>query len=158
MRSASRPSDEEIGRAWKIHSDADEIFHSRIQSFLFAQTFIVGAFAVMFAGLGANHPWGALMAAALAVLGLLLSVLLQRKLESIHEKIVYFKKQYVLYDPVFFDFMFMGRKAGPHDGAYEENRFENTFGRILPLLMNIFWLFALGIVIAFFFVDGGRGS
>jgi hypothetical protein len=136
------PPVEDIARAWEYHRDADSILHSRIQSFMMAEAFLVAAFAQLasvFHQVGNKGP--AIVALCVAVIGFGATFLMASKTHSILRKATYLKNAYLVHDPVYKNYMETGGKRS----FIETMTAINAYTITIPLGLAIFWLVMLVI-------------
>lgn len=127
--------------ALQIYQDADAILHSRIQSYMLAQTFLVLSYATIIGNFD-KHPLIIVVACAICASGLFSSLILSMKMQSINTKMRRIRTRLV--DLPEYRFYF-GR--GMENATVKNNSFTESF----PTVVNVTWvallLLALGLLV-----------
>ncbi len=128
--------------AWTYYSHAETMFHSRFESFLIAEAFLVGAFATIMTIPQPNEAHdlkSTLVRMSIVLVGLLLTWQFRLALTSVHGKMTYLKENYLAKNPVWRDFTQATR-------ALDRRRWH--LHRMLPLCFLVFWLLVGWLVLA----------
>ena len=128
-------------RLLKIYQDADAVLHSRIQSYLFSQTFLIVAFSTVVSS--ATFGFSRLLISeVLCLLGVFLSETLREKMCSVNNKMRDFRPnlaevpEYALY---------FGARIG------ERNTRSNEFVHLMPRLISLTWVLFVVLAIWVYF-------
>ena len=100
-------SEDDASMAWTYYSHAEIMFHSRFQSFLIAEAFLVGAFATIMTIPEPNEAHdlkSTLVRMSIVLVGLLLTWQFRLALTSVHGKMTYLRENYLDKNPVWRDF------------------------------------------------------
>jgi hypothetical protein len=124
---------------WALAENADNVLHSRIQSYLLAQTFLVAAYATLLTvgGETAVILLARLMACLVAVLGFVISWYTRRRMLSILGKFRYLIENKLAADANFQDYITQGGTVGV------DNATRNEFVNHIPIIIQSFWVIAL---------------
>jgi hypothetical protein len=124
---------------WALAENADNVLHSRIQSYLLAQTFLVAAYATLLTvgGETAVILLARLMACLVAVLGFVISWYTRRRMLSILGKFKYLIENKLAADANFQDYITQGGTVGVDKAT------RNEFVNHIPLIIQSFWVIAL---------------
>lgn len=126
--------DSEIDRAWRYHSAADGLLHSRVEALLISQAFLVVAYLQIETSSNAIALWP--VGYAIIVLALLVSILFLMAGGGLQRGLRYLKETHLVDDPVY----------GAYLNAVSPNYHRRWFRpRILPVILPMvfmaFWAF-----------------
>lgn len=145
-----KPTIEEIARAWEYHRDGDGILHSRIQSFIMAEAFLVAAFAQLVPALDqTGNKITAIVAICISAIGFGATLLMASKTHSVLKKVSYLKDAYLMHDNVYKNYMNSGSKSW-----FSGWRAINVYTITIPLGLAVFWL--VMVILCFSVVLGIR--
>lgn len=134
-----KPVDIEDISNWQLAENADNVLHSRIQSYLLAQTFLVAAYATLLT-VGGETPvilLARIMACLVTVLGFVISWYTRRRMLSILAKFKYLIEKKLAVDPNFQDYITQGGTVGVDSAT------RNEFVDHVPIIIQSFWVIAL---------------
>jgi hypothetical protein len=134
-----KPAGNEDVSNWQLTENADNVLHSRIQSYLLAQTFLVAAYATLLTvgGETAVILLARIMACLVTVLGFVISWYTRRRMVSILAKFKYLIENKLAADPNFQDYITQGGTIGV------DNATRNEFVNHIPIIIQWFWVIAL---------------
>jgi len=134
-----KPARNEDVSNWQLAENADNVLHSRIQSYLLAQTFLVAAYATLLT-VGGETPvilLARIMACLVTVLGFVISWYTRRRMLSILAKFRYLIERKLAVDPNFQDYITQGGTVGVDSAT------RNEFVENVPIIIQSFWVIAL---------------
>jgi hypothetical protein len=123
---------------WQLAENADNVLHSRIQSYLLAQTFLVAAYATLLT-VGRETMvilHARLMACLVTVLGFVISWFTRRRMLSILGKFKYLIENKLATDVNFQDYITQGGTVSV------DNATRNEFVNTIPIIIQWFWIVA----------------
>jgi hypothetical protein len=105
----SAPEDCKIS-AWELAENADNVLHSRIQSYLIAQTFLVTAYATLLTVAYSTEIvfLARVIALLVTILGFLISHEMQKKMRSILARLCFLMEFELIKDPVYKQYITAG--------------------------------------------------
>jgi hypothetical protein len=133
-----RPKEDKISN-WTLAENADNVLHSRIQSYLIAQTFLVTGYATLLTVGGESRVilLARVMACLVTVLGFSISWYTRRRMSSILSKFRYLIENKLATDANFQDYITQGGTVGV------DNATRNEFVNNIPIIIQSFWVIAL---------------
>jgi hypothetical protein len=144
-----KPADIEDVSNWQLAENADNVLHSRIQSYLLAQTFLVAAYATLLT-VGGETPvilLARIMACLVTVLGFVISWYTRRRMLSILAKFKYLIDKKLAVDPNFQDYITQGGTVGVDSAT------RNEFVDHVPIIIQSFWVIALVMTLVLTAID-----
>jgi hypothetical protein len=150
----STPDKESIS-AWEVHKDADGIFYAQIHAFIFAQAFLVAAYATIVSSSSAEgHE---ILAHLVGVVGFVVSAIWLNRLHKNLRRLTYLKRNYLIRSDVYQSYL--ARNTERSSYPIEERRLVfdqkdksiHPLAHMLPILFLLFWPAAIWAEFGFFF-------
>jgi hypothetical protein len=134
---------------WAIAENADNVLHSRIQSYLIAQTFLVTAYATLLTVTYSREIvlLARITAILVAILGFVISREMQRKMRSIMAKLSFLMEHELIKDPTYRMYLTEGGTSQPNVAT------RNEFVDQIPFLVQSFWTVVFVLTLGFFAME-----
>jgi hypothetical protein len=144
----SAPEDCKIS-AWELAENADNVLHSRIQSYLIAQTFLVTAYATLLTVAYSTEIvfLARVIALLVTILGFLISHEMQKKMRSILARLCFLMKFELIKDPVYKQYITAGGTSDLRAAT------RNEFVEQIPILVQWFWTVTFVLTLFFFAME-----
>src|SRR5215813_2535559 len=130
---------------WAIAENADNVLHSRIQSYLIAQWFLVTAYATLLTvkpTAGRSH-----VAILVTILGFVISHEMQKKMWSILARLCFLMEFELIKDPGYKQYITAGGKSDL------KSAIRNVFVDQIPILVQCFWVVTFTLTLFFFTME-----
>jgi hypothetical protein len=134
---------------WEIAENADNVLHSRIQSYLIAQTFLVTAYATLLTVSYSNEIvfLARIIAILVTVLGFVISHEMQKKMRSILARLCFLMEFELIKDPGYKQYITAGGKSDLKSAT------RNEFVDQIPILVQWFWSVTFALTMFFFAME-----
>jgi hypothetical protein len=134
---------------WAIAENADNVLHSRIQSYLIAQTFLVTAYATLLTVTYSTELvfLARVIAILVTVLGFVISHEMQTKMRSILARLGFLMEHKLIKDPIYKQYITNGGKSELKSAT------RNEFVDQIPLLVQWFWSVTFALTSFFFAME-----
>lgn len=134
---------------WEIAENADNVLHSRIQSYLIAQTFLVTAYATLLTVSYSNEIvfLARIIAILVTVLGFVISHEMQKKMRSILARLCFLMEFELIKDPGYKQYITAGGKSDLKSAT------RNEFVDQIPILVQGFWSVTFALTLFFFAME-----
>src|ERR1044071_3524353 len=134
---------------WEIAENADNVLHSRIQSYLIAQTFLVTAYATLLTVSYSNKIvfLARIIAILVTVLGFVISHEIQKKMRSILARLCFLMEFELIKDPGYKQYITAGGKSDLKSAT------RNEFVEQIPILVQWFWTVTFVLTLFFFAME-----
>jgi hypothetical protein len=134
---------------WEIAENADNVLHSRIQSYLIAQTFLVTAYATLLTVSYSNEIvfLARIIAILVTVLGFVISHEMQKKMRSILARLCFLMEFELIKDPGYKQYITAGGKSDLKSAT------KNEFVDQIPILVQWFWSVTFALTMFFFAME-----
>jgi hypothetical protein len=144
----SAPQDCKIS-AWELAENADNVLHSRIQSYLIAQTFLVTAYATLLTVAYSTEIvfLARVIALLVTILGFLISHEMQKKMRSILARLCFLMEFELIKDPVYKQYITAGGTSDLRAAT------RNEFVEQIPILVQWFWTVTFVLTLFFFAME-----
>jgi hypothetical protein len=144
----SAPEDCKIS-AWELAENADNVLHSRIQSYLIAQTFLVTAYATLLTVAYSTEIvfLARVIALLVTILGFLISHEMQKKMRSILARLCFLMEFELIKDPVYKQYITAGGTSDLRAAT------RNEFVEQIPILVQWFWTVTFVLTLFFFAME-----
>jgi len=144
----SAPEDCKIS-TWEIAENADNVLHSRIQSYLIAQTFLVTAYATLLTVSYSNEIvfLARIIAILVTILGFVISREMQKKMRSILATLCFLMEFELIKDPGYKQYITAGGKSDLKSAT------RNEFVDQIPILVQWFWSVTFALTMFFFAME-----
>jgi hypothetical protein len=144
----SAPEDCKIS-AWELAENADNVLHSRIQSYLIAQTFLVTAYATLLTVAYSTEIvfLARVIALLVTILGFLISHEMQKKIRSILARLCFLMEFELIKDPVYKQYITAGGTSDLRAAT------RNEFVEQIPILVQWFWTVTFVLTLFFFAME-----
>jgi hypothetical protein len=144
----SAPEDCKIS-TWEIAENADNVLHSRIQSYLIAQTFLVTAYATLLTVAYSTEIvfLARVIALLVTILGFVISHEMQKKMRSILARLCFLMEFELIKDPVYRQYITAGGKSDLKAAT------RNEFVEQIPILVQWFWTVTFALTLFFFVME-----
>ena len=144
----SAPEDCKIS-AWELAENADNVLHSRIQSYLIAQTFLVTAYATLLTVAYSTEIvfLRRVIALLVTILGFLISHEMQKKMRSILARLCFLMEFELIKDPVYKQYITAGGTSDLRAAT------RNEFVEQIPILVQWFWTVTFVLTLFFFAME-----
>ena len=144
----SAPEDCKIS-AWELAENADNVLHSRIQSYLIAQTFLVTAYATLLTVAYSTEIvfLARVIALLVTILGFLISHEMQKKMRSILARLCFLMEFELIKDPVYKQYITAGWTSDLRAAT------RNEFVEQIPILVQWFWTVTFVLTLFFFAME-----
>jgi hypothetical protein len=143
----SAPEDCKIS-TWEIAENADNVLHSRIQSYLI-QTFLVTAYATLLMVSYSNEIvfLARIIAILVTILGFVISRETQKKMRSILARLRFLMEFELIKDPGYMQYITAGGKSDLKSAT------RNEFVDQIPILVQWFWSVTFALTMFFFAME-----
>ena len=144
----SAPEDCKIS-AWELAENADNVLHSRIQSYLIAQTFLVTAYATLLTVAYSTEIvfLARVIALLVTILGFLISHEMQKKMRSILARLCFLMEFELIKNPVYKQYITAGGTSDLRAAT------RNEFVEQIPILVQWFWTVTFVLTLFFFAME-----
>jgi hypothetical protein len=134
---------------WEIAENADNVLHSRIQSYLIAQTFLVTAYATLLTVSYSNEIvfLARIIAISVTVLRFVISHEMQKKMRSILARLCFLMEFELIKDPVYKQYITAGGTSDLRAAT------RNEFVEQIPILVQWFWTVTFVLTLFFFAME-----
>jgi hypothetical protein len=134
---------------WEIAENADNVLHSRIQSYLIAQTFLVTAYATLLTVAYSTEIvfLARVIALLVTILGFVISHEMQKKRRSILARLCFLMEFELIKDPVYRQYITAGGKSDLKAAT------RNEFVEQIPILVQWFWTVTFVLTLFFFAME-----
>ncbi len=134
---------------WEIAENADNVLHSRIQSYLIAQTFLVTAYATLLTVAYSTEIvfLARVIALLVTILGFVISHEMQKKRRSILARLCFLMEFELIKDPVYRQYITAGGKSDLKAAT------RNEFVEQIPILVQWFWTVTFALTLFFFVME-----
>ena len=134
---------------WEIAENADNVLHSRIQSYLIAQTFLVTAYATLLNVSYSNEIifLARIIAILVTILGFVISREMQKKMRSILARLCFLMEFELIKDPGYKQYITAGGKSDLKSAT------RNEFVDQIPILVQWFWSVTFALTMFFFAME-----
>jgi hypothetical protein len=134
---------------WEIAENADNVLHSRIQSYLTAQTFLVTAHATLLTVSYSNEIvfLARIIAILVMVLEFVISHEMQKKMRSILARLCFLMEFELIKDPGYKQYITAGGKSDLKSAT------KNEFVNQIPILVQWFWSVTFALTGFFFAME-----
>lgn len=151
MSSQTDTSAQEDGKIpiWAIAENADNVLHSRIQSYLIAQTFLVTAYATLLTMTYSREIvfLARVVAILVTILGFVISHEMQKKMRSILARLCFLMEFELIKDPGYKQYITAGGKSDLKSAT------RNEFVDQIPILVQCFWVVTFTLTLFFFTME-----
>ena len=134
---------------WAIAENADNVLHSRIQSYLIAQTFLVTAYATLLTVSYSREIvfLARVVAILVTILGFVISHEMQKKMWSILARLCFLMEFELIKDPGYKQYITAGGKSDLKSAT------RNEFVDQIPILVQCFWVVTFTLILFFFTME-----
>ena len=134
---------------WAIAVNADNVLHSRIQSYLIAQTFLVTAYATLLTMTYSREIvfLARVVAILVTILGFVISHEMQKKMRSIFARLCFLMEFELIKDPGYKQYITAGGKSDLKSAT------RNEFVDQIPILVQCFWVVTFTLTLFFFTME-----
>jgi hypothetical protein len=134
---------------WAIAENADNVLHSRIQSYLIAQTFLVTAYATLLTVASSTEIvfLARVVAILVTILEFVISHEMQKKMRSILARLCFLMEFELIKDPIYEQYITAGGKSDLRSAT------RNEFVEQIPLLVQWFWTITSALTLFFFTME-----
>jgi hypothetical protein len=134
---------------WDIAENADNVLHSRIQSYLIAQTFLVTAYATLLTVAYSTEVvfLARVIALLVTILGFVISHEMQKKMRSILARLCFLMEFELIKDPTYKQYITAGGKSDLKAAT------RNEFVEQIPILVQGFWTVTFALTLFFFAME-----
>ena len=134
---------------WAIAANADNVLHSRIQSYLIAQTFLVIAYATLLTVTYSREIvfLARVVAILVTILGFVISHEMQKKMRSILARLFFLMEFELIKDPGYKQYITAGGKSDLKSAT------RNEFVDQIPILVQCFWVVTFTLTLFFFTME-----
>ena len=134
---------------WEIAENADNVLHSRIQSYLIAQTFLVTAYATLLTVSYSNEIvfLARIIAILVTILGFVISHEMQKKMRSILARLCFLMEFELIKDPGYKQYITAGGKSDLKSAT------RNEFVDQIAILVQWFWSVTFALTMFFFAME-----
>ena len=134
---------------WAIAENADNVLHSRIQSYLIAQTFLVTAYATLLTVTYSREIvfLARITAILVTILGFVISWEMRKKMRSILDRLRFLMEFELIKDPVYEKYVTAGGKSDLKSAT------RNEFVDQIPILVQSFWVVTFTLTLFFFAME-----
>jgi hypothetical protein len=148
-RAKATIQDEQRISTWAIAENADNVLHSRIQSYLIAQTFLVTAYATLLTVTYSREVvfLARVTAILVTVLGFVISHEMQKKMRSILARLDFLMEHELVRDPGYERYITAGGKFDVKSAT------KNEFVDQIPILVQVFWSVTFALTLFFFAME-----
>ena len=134
---------------WAVAENTDTVLHSRIQSYLIAQTFLVTAYATLLTVTYSREIvfLARLTAIFVTVLGFVISWEMRKKMRSIMDRLRFLMESELIKDPIYEKYITTGGKSDLKSAT------RNEFVDQIPTLVQSFWVVTFALTLFFFTME-----
>jgi hypothetical protein len=134
---------------WAVAENADNVLHSRIQSYLIAQTFLVTAYATLLTVTYSREIvfLARVTAILVTILGFVISWEMRKKMRSILDRLRFLMESELIKDPIYAKYITVGGKSDLKSAT------RNEFVDQIPVLVQSFWVVTFALTLSFFAME-----
>jgi hypothetical protein len=134
---------------WAVAENADNVLHSRIQSYLIAQTFLVTAYATLLTVTYSREIvfLARVTAILVTILGFVISWEMRKKMRSILDRLRFLMESELIKDPIYAKYITVGGKSDLKSAT------RNEFVDQIPVLVQSFWVVTFALTLFFFAME-----